>query len=425
MWTSVKILRSFIIVLMVIIPGNAFAGDLELSALLDEALKNNPDILASQIKIEAAGYRIPLSKSLPDPMVMIGYQNEGLRQYTYGKEPDAEWMFSASQEFPYPGKLALKGSMAERDKESLVAMHEFLKQKISAKVKELYYDLFLAYKNIDLLKDKSALFARVEDLALARYGAGKGMQEEVLMAQTEKYMLLEKEEMFRQKILSFEAMFRAVLGRTDSSPLGRPIEPVYQPFLFTVDEAVNIALNNSSEIKSRNKMVEAAGYKVSMAEKEYYPDFTINTGYANRGGGLMDMYSASVTINIPIFYKTKQEPAVKEAKSSAAQAKQELEAAKLMIAAAVQDNLSMVKSSNKLMDLYINGLIPKNTQSVESALAGYTTGGTEMITIISLSKTLLDYETLYWEQFVEREKAIARLEAITETPAPASGGEEK
>ena len=96
-----------------------------------------------------------------------------------------------------------------------------------------------------------------------------------------------------------------------------------------------------------------------------------------------------------------------------------------MIAAAVQDNLSMVKSSNKLMDLYINGLIPKNTQSVESALAGYTTGGTEMITIISLSKTLLDYETLYWDQFVEREKAIARLEAITETPAPASGGEEK
>jgi len=29
-------------------------------------------------------------------------------------------------------------------------------------------------------------------------------------------------------------------------------------------------------------------------------------------------------------------------------------------------------------------------------------------------KTLLDYESLYWSQFVEREKAIARLHAITE-----------
>ena len=77
------------------------------------------------------------------------------------------------------------------------------------------------------------------------------------------------------------------------------------------------------------------------------------------------------------------------------------------------------------MDLYKNGLIPKNTQSVESAIAGYSTGGTEMITVISLLKTLLDYEILYWDQFVERAKAIARLEAITEAPAPGPGGDEK
>src|SRR4030042_6009350 len=152
MWTSAKILVFSILALTLLVPGRTFAGDAELSALIDEALNNNPDILASQAKLEAAGYRITTAKRLPDPMVMIGYQNEGLRKYTYGMEPDAQWMFSASQEFPFPGKLALRGSMAESDKESLVAMHEFLKQKISAKVKELYYELFLAYKNIDLLK---------------------------------------------------------------------------------------------------------------------------------------------------------------------------------------------------------------------------------------------------------------------------------
>jgi len=43
-----------------------------------------------------------------------------------------------------------------------------------------------------------------------------------------------------------------------------------------------------------------------------------------------------------------------------------------------------------------------------------------MITVITLSKNLLDYETLYWEQFVEREKAIARLTAIMEVAAPST-----
>ena len=50
------------------------------------------------------------------------------------------------------------------------------------------------------------------------------------------------------------------------------------------------------------------------------------------------------------------------------QAKHELDAVKLMISAAIQDNFSMLKSSEKLMDLYTKGLIPKNTQDVDVAL---------------------------------------------------------
>ena len=85
----------------------------------------------------------------------------------------------------------------------------------------------------------------------------------------------------------------------------------------------------------------------------------------------------------------------------------------------------MLRSSEKLMDLYRNGLIPKNTQDVELALTGYATERTEAIVVISRLKTLLDYEILYWSQFVEREKAIARLYAITEGLASAQGGEKR
>jgi len=424
MWMSVKTLRKFILTIAVLLLGSSsFAQELKLSDLVDEALKNNPDILASRAKIEASKHRIPQSKSLPDPLLSFGYQNEGFRRYTYGEEPNSQWMFSASQQFLFPGKRALKGEMAARDAESIEAMHELLKLRTTARVKELYYDLFLAYKNIDLLKDKRDLFVRIEDLALARYASGRAMQQEVLMAQTEKYMLLEKEEMFKQKIQSQEAMLRATIGRQKRLSMGRPIEPVFQPFIITVDEALQMAEKNSPEIKARTKMIEAADTKVLMARKEYYPDFNIAATYFNRSGDFVDMWSAIATINIPLYFKTKQEPALMEAKASLAQAKQELEAVKLMIAAAIQDNFSMLKSSEKLMDLYKNGLIPKNSQDVDSALTGYATGRTEAIVVISRLKTLLDYEILYWGQFVEREKAIARLHAIAEGLASTTGGE--
>ena len=164
-------------------------------------------------------------------MFMMGYENEGTDSfYTFNRETkgmpaDSRWMFSLSQMFPYPGKLALKGEMATRDAESLKAMADATRLATEVRVKELYYDLFLAYTNIDLLTDQAALFSRMEDAALARYAAGMAPQQEVLMAQTEKYMLLEREEMEKQKIQSLKAMLNASLGRDALSPLGRPEKP--------------------------------------------------------------------------------------------------------------------------------------------------------------------------------------------------------
>jgi outer membrane protein TolC len=192
-----------------------------------------------------------------------------------------------------------------------------------------------------------------------------------------------------------------------------------------MEEAVQMALSHSPEIKSRNKMIEAADAKVKMAQKEFSPDFSINAGYYNRQGDFKDMWSLTSTMNIPLYFKSKQEPALLEAKAGLAQAKQELEAAKLMIQAAIMDNVSMIKSADKLMDLYKSGLIPKNTQDVELALSGYATGRTEAIVVLSRLKTLLDYETQYWTQLTEREKAVARFHAIAEGLDTKSGGEKK
>src|SRR5512137_1500046 len=148
MWMSANRMRKVIVVLAALLLGtSSSAQELQLAAIIDEALKNNPDIRISQARIEAAKYRVPQAKSLPDPMVTAGYQNVGLNRYSYGDYSESQWMFTASQMFPYFGKRALKGEMAEKDAESLKAMDEALRLKTTARVKELYYDLFLSYKN--------------------------------------------------------------------------------------------------------------------------------------------------------------------------------------------------------------------------------------------------------------------------------------
>ena len=103
----------------------AAAGDLQLQELVDEALQNSPEILAAQSRALAAKHRVPQASSLPDPMLMTGYQNDGFTGYTYGNSSDSQWMFSASQTVPFPGKLSLKGEMAAREAEGLSASHQY------------------------------------------------------------------------------------------------------------------------------------------------------------------------------------------------------------------------------------------------------------------------------------------------------------
>ena len=396
----------------------AIEETLSLPDLIREALKSNPEIRIAEARVDTAMHRVPQVTSLADPMFMIGYENEGTNNlYTFNKEingmpADSRWMFSLSQMFPYPGKRALKEEMAMRDAEGLKAMADAARLATEVRVKELYYDLYLAYTNIDLLTEQAALFSRLEDAAVARYATGMAPQQEVLMAQTEKYMLLEREEMERQKIQSLKAMMNNSLGRDALSPLGRPEKQQSANYSYRLDELIQMSHDRYPMIKSREKMVRAAEAKVQMAKKEYYPDVTMGSSYFARGSQFPDMWNLTATINLPIFYKTKQREAVLEAEASLLEARREVESVKLMVSSALRDNYAMLKTAENLMTLYRQGLIPKANQDFELALAGYVTGKIEAITAITRLKSLIDYEFLSWKQFTDREKAAARLDGL-------------
>jgi outer membrane protein, heavy metal efflux system len=394
----------------------ASAGDvqaIDLDALVTEALNKSPEILVSETKVSASEYRIPQARSLPDPMFMFGYQNEGFDKITIGEEPNAMGMFSLSQMFPFWGKRDLKEQMAARDADSLKALHRASQLKVVATVRQFYYELFLAYKNIDVLKKLSDYFSMIEDAASARYSSGMGSQQEIIMAQTEKYMLVEKQEMQRQKIEAIQGMLNNALGRDVTTPLGRPAELPFTPYDLSLEQSLEMAKKNSPEIRARQAMADAADAKVKMAKKEYYPDPTLGVGYFPKTKGLLDMWNVTVTVNIPLYYKSKQDQAVLEAEANRLGAKREIAALEYMLSSGIRDSFSMVKTSEKIMNLYKQGVIPKTYQDFQLALSGYTAGKIEAITAISRLKAVLDTELLYWTQYVQREKAIALLDAVT------------
>ena len=233
------------------------------------------------------------------------------------------------------------------------------------------------------------------------------------MAQTEKYMLLEREEMLKQRIKTLEAALNSIVGRDQAAPLDRPVAPVFAPYSKPLPDLIAAAYENSPEVKSRGKMVASLDAKVRVAEREYYPDITVTGNYGLKGTNYEDMWSLSTTVNIPLYYTTKQRPAVHEAEASLSGAKNELQTIRLQLSSAIQENYALLQTTERLMELYRQGLNKKIHQDFQAALVAYATGKTDALTMISRIKTITEIETSYWGQLVEREKALARLEALT------------
>lgn len=394
---------------------------LELRSLIDEALGNNPSVRAYDAAAKAAGHRVSQAEAPPDPMIMLGYQNMGVDRYTYGESPDAQWKYGVSQMFPYPGKLGAKGDMARFETEGAAQAAYETRLRLIERVSALYYDLFLAYKELDIINDKTVLLIRIEQSALARYSAGKAMQQEVLMAQREKYMLKERQEMLNQKIQTLNAMLLSALGREDmAQALARPAEPAVTEFGDSLQSLLDMHIDHSPMIKEKSRMVSAAEARLKMANLEYYPDLTISAEYAQRGSEFDDMWGITAQIGIPIFYRSKQDRAVMEARESLDKAGWELRESKLMLASFIRENFYMIKSGTELMKLYKDGFIPKGRQEFDSAMSGYATGGLDAAAVISSLKSLIDSEFSYWVQMIEREKAIARIRSISGDNIPSS-----
>jgi outer membrane protein, heavy metal efflux system len=176
---------------------------------------------------------------------------------------------------------------------------------------------------------------------------------------------------------------------------------------------VKKAGENAPGLRQKQDMVLASEKRLARARKEAWPDITLMPQYFKRGDAFEDMWGLTASIPLPVFYRQKQGAQVSRSTWDLAGAKAELEAARLKIASDIRDNLAMVTASERVMELYRGVLIPKARQSIDAAVALFASGRMNASETLAALKAPFDYELTLWQQQVLREKAIARIKALT------------
>lgn len=399
-------------------PKRATSAVLILDRLIEEALAQNPEIIAMRRNFDMMRARVPQAKALPEPMLSYGYTGNAvpLPPFDIQKgDPSSARVVSVTQEIPYPGKLAIKGKMANVAAESEWWNYEQVQWNVIAEVKDAYYDLYYLHKAIEVVTKNKELLEKFTKIAEASYAVGKGIQQDVLKAQVEVSKLIDQLTVLEQRQQIAEARLNSLLFREPETPVGKPADIKPQDFSIGLVELHQLALTNYPALKAQRRRIDREQYGIELAKKEFYPDFTVGITYFNRPG-MPEMYGVNVGVKLPVYWGQKQRPAVAEATASAAVEKQRLDNTTTLLFFRIKDRLLAATTAARLMKLYGTTIIPQSSLSLESAIAGYEVGKVDFLTLLDNLVTLLNYELSYYEQLSNMEKAIAALEPLVGVP---------
>lgn len=409
--------------MLLLFPGLVAAQEkaLRLDDLLDRAFERNPKIKAAGLEAEAMSFRISQEKTLPDPMVNFDLKNMGFPDFTLGQEVMSGIGVSFSQALPYPGKLRLKGEIAGKAYERRKEVRNAVVQSVLKDVKTAYFELYALHRSIAILLEQKALLEKAAALTETKYAVGEGIQSDVLKARVEISRVDEMITPMTEMIRSLDARINLLLDLPPDSPLGVPLDQGIETLPLTLEDARKAAAENSPMIKEASLLVEEGGKMVSLARKELRPNFVLGGGWEFKGR-LPSMYEVMVGFEIPLYRRTKQSRMLDESVTRLESSRSGLLSATNDVAAMVTEDFLKARSSESLIKLYKEKIIPQASLTVDSSLASYRVDKTDFLALLADINTYFSYQMALYRESAALWSSIAELEEYTATGIVKWGG---
>lgn len=387
-----------------------------LKALIAEAMERNPGIAAARLHWQAQT-KVPIQVgTLPDPQVTLQPFSVGSPLPGAGLTSSdfAYTGFGASQTIPFPGKLALASTIAARDAQSARQQLLQTRREVREKIRELYFELFYHSKLLAVLNLTDDGLKQITQAAEIRYRVGRGLQHDIIAAQLKQTEILKDLAMHHQEEHQVNLEMKAQLGRgADSGDI--EVGDV-TPSRIELDSARlrKLALERAPQLEMARIAAQSGGDKLKLARENYRPDFSVGYMYQKTGPGYRDYYMLSLGATVPLYFWRKQTPAVEQAALELESARQQQAAQELEVSSGAESALVALRTADRIIRIYREGLLPQAGASVDSALTAYQAGSLDFQTVISSLTDLFNLRQEYYRAVADHEIAAAKIEQFVE-----------
>lgn len=385
-----------------------------LAALVAELERNNPELKAARRDVDMRVARIAPAGALPDPTMSVGYMGgvAGVPFFPSSGTTGSFRQLGASQELPFPGKLRLRTQVAATEAEAERWNYETTRRRLIAELKDAYYEYAFVDRATGIVQRNKERLDQFRQIAEAQFAVGKAIQQDVIKTQLEISLLLERLAVLELQRRALEARINGLLFRPPDTPLG-PAEGAGPARLAqSLEELRALAQQHNPALKRDERVIDRGQQALRLAQREVLPDFAVNVTTQKFAGDMPWMYGVDVMVKVPLFWQRKQRPMIAEAAAALQGGQQMRDNTLATTTAQVTEAYVAATTSQRLVTLYGDSVLPQARLALESSLASYQVGSVDFLSVLTNFITVLNYEVSLEEQYARLRQALARLEPL-------------
>lgn len=383
-----------------VLPGRriAFAIVLAMSATSSHALTYDEALRLAESRaaqLKARENTVAVAQSarlsagqLPDPKLLVGIDNLPI------SGPDA---WNVTRDFMTMQRVGVMQEFTNGDKREAarrLAQANIARADAELQIQRLAVqrETALAWLRVYFLQQKQALLDELgtesslrKASATTQLAAGQGKASDGLLARQEAVALADLRDDLERDLAKARATLARWVGRAVSESVSGAPPPLTLP-----EAHLRYALEHHPDLAVFNSQEDAARAEVAMSQAAKKSDWGVELAYQRRGPAFGDMISVQVSVDLPLFPKTRQDPQIaaknQELERVAAEREEMLRQHTEELDGMLAERLALTRQIER-MD---SDWLPLGRQKVELATAGYRAGQDPLLSVLDARKFLID-----------------------------------
>lgn len=286
------------------------------SELIQEIRSKNPELAFYQAEIDAAKAGRRAAGAFNDPELSLDLGRKRVHEASGALTGEGTaWSVSVTQTFEWPGRIALRKAIANRQVDLAELGLGRFRSALEARARTLAFGLYAAHAKAAAVREVADRFAALKETFLARDPAGVTPLLETRVIEASELSLQRRASQAELGVQS--ALLE--LNQLRGAPAGAPLRVAAVALAFKESPETEILMNAAREknfdFQMKRVELEQQGYEVSLARNERYPAISVSPFYSQeKAGDRESVLGVGLSVPLPVSGRTRSAVDVAEAR---------------------------------------------------------------------------------------------------------------